>query len=92
MSAGRQEAFHFMRSELETVFKKYIVPGCSIVFKEMPTGNEHAVLGFTTHFVIDINIVCRPEQVHKRLAALLRSGFECQEPCQCPRRLLNIRA
>lgn len=81
-------AFHFMSHELVTVFKKYIRPG-QIVFKKMPDGNEHAVLGFTTHFVIDINIVCDPEQVHKRLAALWGSDFECQTRCQCQRRLLN---
>ena len=83
-----ERAFHFMCSELETVFKKYIRPG-QIIFKKMPDGNEHAVLGFTTHFVIDINIVCKPEQVHKRLAALWGSDFECQTRCQCQRRLLN---
>ena len=77
-----------MRSKLETVFKKFIRPG-QIVLRQMPNGNEHAVLGFTTHFVVDINIVCRPEQVHKRLAALLGSDFECQTRCQCQRRLLN---
>lgn len=40
-----EQAFRFMRSELETVFKKYIQPG-QIVFKRFPKGNEHAVLGF----------------------------------------------
>lgn len=79
-----EEAYNFMHSQLETVFKKFFQPGRRIVFKEMPAGNEHAVRSFTTHYVIDTNIVCRREQVHKRLKALLGSDFECQEAMSMP--------
>ena len=68
-----------MRSELTTVFNKHIKPGAEIVFRDMRPGNEHVVRGFTTHFVIDSYIVCRLEEVHKRLKVLLGSDYECQE-------------
>lgn len=87
LSAEQRQGFDWMRGELETVFKKDIKQG-QIVFRAMPIGNEHVLRGFVTHFVID-NIVCSQEEVHKRLASLLGSDYECQEPCQCPRRLLS---
>ena len=88
-SAERRHGLEWMRSELTTVFKKHIKPGAEIVFRDMRPGNEHVVRGFTIHFVIDSYIVCRLEEVHKRLKVLLGSDYECQEPCLCQRRLLN---
>ena len=88
LSAEERLGFDWMRSELETVFKKYVEQG-QIVFRAMPSGNEHVLRGFSTHFVIDSNIVCSQLEVHKRLAASLGSDYECQESCQCQRRVLT---
>ena len=92
LSAEKRVGFDWMRSELETTFRKFVKPG-QIVFRAMPlTGghsNEHVLRGFTTHFVIDVNIVGSQEQVHKRLAAL-DLDYKCQEAdCQCQRTLLS---
>lgn len=87
MSPEQRYGYDWILSEQQTVFKKYIQPG-QIEFRAMPHGNVCVVRAFTTHFVIDINIVSSQEEVHKRLAALLESDYDCQQPCQCQRKLL----
>ena len=88
LSAEEKDGFEKMRIEVETVCKKYVKEG-QIVFREWPPGNEHVLRGFTTHFVVDSRIVCNPEEVHKKLAAMGLSN-RCQPPCQCHRILLSI--
>ena len=87
LSAEQRHRFDWILSELATLFRKYIKPG-QLEFRAMPLGNEHVLQGFTTYFLIDSNIVSSQVEVHKRLAAMLGSDYECWEPCQCPRRLL----
>ncbi|KAL0040317.1 hypothetical protein WJX77_003270 [Trebouxia sp. C0004] len=93
MSAEQRIGLDWMQDELLKVFRKCVKPGQN-EFRAMPlTGghsNEHVLCGFTTHLVIDINIVRCPEEVRKRLAAMLGSHYECQEvDCQCQRKLLS---
>ncbi len=87
LPAEQRQGFDNIRKEVETLFKKYVKCG-QIVFRAMPAGNEHMLQGFTTHFVVDSNMVCSTEDVHQRLAALLDSDTACQQPCQCRRSLL----
>ena len=87
LSAEQRQAFESTRDEIAKVFKNYIKQD-QIVFREMPPGNEHVLRGFTSHYVIDSNIVCRPEVYHKCLADLYGSDSECQQSCQCLRQLL----
>lgn len=89
LSAEQRRGFDSIRDEIEKVFKKYIQPG-QIEFRAMPAGNEHVLRGFTSHFVIDSNIVCSIEEVHKRMEALYGSDSECQQSCQCLRQLLIL--
>ena len=84
-----RHTFFILKDELKKVFKKHIKQG-QVVFKEIPAGNEHVVRALTSHFVIDVNIVCNNVEVHRLLTAVLKSDTECAEPCQCLRRLLNI--
>jgi len=93
LSAEERYGFDYFRSELETTFRKYVKPG-QIVFRAMPLpgghSNEHVFRGFTTHFVIDFNILRSLDEVHKQLAAKLGSDYKCEEAdCLCKRKLLS---
>lgn len=93
LSTEERYGSDYFWSELETTFRKYVKPG-QIVFRAMPlTGghsNEHVLRGFTTHFVIDSNILRSLDEVHKQLAAKLGSDYKCEEAdCLCQRKLLS---
>ena len=88
MEAQGKQRLLSLREELAQVFSKYVQQKQQIVFKKMPDGNTHVLRGFTTHFVIDTEIISRHTEVHRLLQASLGSDAICQQPCHCNWQLL----
>ena len=88
MGAQAKHTLLNFRDELAQVFSKYVQQKEQIVFRKMPDGNTHVLRGFSTHFVIDTQIIGEITEVHRPLQASLGADAICQQPCQCPRQLL----